>query len=565
MQVLKRAMLFALILLVAVTAARAQSQPQETKEPTASITGRVTVGGKAAQGVIVTIMRADSGATSTAVGILGHKSAAKTTTDEEGNYRFANLAAGRYLINPFAPALVIPSQGWPPGKPINIGDGEAVTKTDFALTRGGVVTGRVIDAQGRPVVGQIITLTPAEEGDKKPQQFDPLAATPFGKSMYMTDDRGIYRLYGLNAGRYLVSLSASNAGGINLNLKRSYQAQTFHPGVTDKSKAAIVEIKEGGEATGVDIRLGLPSQTYKASGRIVDAATGKPISTIVANYGAVQAETKMIMPRGLGAVANSKGEFRFDSIVPGRYHAFASFDQESESYSDSTPFEISNGDVTGLVIKVHRGLSVSGIVTVEGTDDPATLASLTQIQLNAYMEGAEANAPREFTAKIAADGTFRLTGLQPGTARLYVNRFFVPTKLTVLRIERNGVAQQNGLQVNPGESLTDVRIVLANATGVLRGQIKVTGNVSLEDVSLLVSVHRAGQEGPMSYQTIEANMSGRFTFDDLLPGEYEIIVKATNLNDKKSATVKQNVTVSGEAETNVTLTVDLSKKNNEDK
>ena len=152
------------------------------------------------------------------------------------------------------------------------------------------------------------------------------------------------------------------------------------------------------------------------------------------------------MPRGLGAVANSKGEFRFDSIVPGRYHAFASFDQDSESYSDSTPFEITNGDVTGLVIKVHRGLSVSGVVTVEGTDDPATLASLTQIQLNAYVDGTEVSAPREFTTKIAADGTFRLTGLQPGTIRLYVNRFFVPTKLTVshsisvARLPKNGPA-----------------------------------------------------------------------------------------------------------------------------
>ena len=566
MQILKRVTLFALISLIAATAARAQSQPQEAKEPTASITGRVTVGGKAAQGVIVTITRTEGGAAGTIAGILGPKSAAKTTTDEEGGYRFANLAAGRYLINPFAPALVAPSEGWPPGKTVNVADGEAVEKIDFALTRGGVITGRVIDAQGRPVVGQIVTLTPAEEGDKKPQQFDPLAASPFGKSMYMTDDRGVYRLYGLNAGRYLVSMGAANPAGINFNLKSRYQAQTFHPGVTDKSKAAIVEIKEGSEATGIDIRLGLPSQTYKASGRIVDAATGKPIPTIVANYGAPLGESKMLMPRGLGAVTNSKGEFRFDSIVPGRYHAFASFDQDSESYSDPTPFEVTNGDLTGLVIKVHRGLSVSGVVTVEGTDDPATLASLSQIQLNAFVEGNELSAPRDFTAKIAADGTFRLTGLRPGTARLYVNRFFVPTKLAVSRVERNGVAQPNGLQINPGESLTDVRVVLANATGVLRGQVRVTGSVPLEDMTLLVTARRAGQDAPRYYQTTEPNLRGQFTFDDLLPGEYEISVTATGLNDlNKRVAVKQNVIVSGDAEANVTLTVDLSKKDNDDK
>ncbi|MGA9773341.1 MAG: hypothetical protein WBV94_30200 [Blastocatellia bacterium] len=561
MQLFIRSTLCALVLLIAATGAGAQ---QETKEPTASITGRVTVGGKAAQGVIVLLTRVDADAMGTIAAILGHKSSAKTTTDEEGGYRFANLAAGRYLLNPFGPALVIPSESWPPGKTINIGNGETVEKVDFALTRGGVITGRILDARGRPVVGQIVTLTPVEEGDRKPQQFDPLAASPFGKSMYMTDDRGIYRLYGLNAGRYLVSLGVANIG-INLNPKRSYQAQTFHPGVTDKSKAAIVEIKEGSEATGIDIRLGLPSKTYNVSGRIIDGDTGKPLSAIVANYGTVSGEAKMVMPGGLGAIANSKGEFRLDSIVPGRYHAFASFDQDSESYSDSTPFEITNGDVTGLVVKVHRGLSISGIVSIEGTDDPAMLASLTQIQLNAYVLAAEATAPREFTAKIAPDGTFRMTGLQPGTINFYVNRFFVPTKLTVLRIERAGVAQQTGLRINPGESLTDVRVVLAKATGELRGQIKLSGNVSLEDVNLAVSVRRAGQDGARAYQTTEVDANGRFTFEQLLAGEYEISVKATNLNDKKSVTATQNVSVSGEAEATVTLTIDLSKKNDEDK
>jgi hypothetical protein len=567
MRTFTRAIIFFIILLVTTMSASAQSQPQDAKEPTGSITGRITVGGKAAQGVIVTLTQSDADQMKTMAGLFGQKSTAKTTTDEEGRYRFSNIAAGRYSLNPFAPALVAPIEpgaGWPPGRIVNVGDGEAVEKVDFALTRGGVITGRITDAQGRPVVGQIVMLSPTDENAKSPQAIDPFAGSPLGKSMYMTDDRGIYRVYGMAAGRYLVSFGIANAGGVTLSLKRSYHAQTFHPGVTDKAKATIVEVKEGGEATGVDIRLGLPSQTYKASGRVVDAATGKPAGNAVVNYGAVGNELKIIMPHGLGALANSRGEFQLDSIAQGRYYAFASFDEGSESYSDSTPFEITSGDVTGLVVKVHRGLTVSGIISIEGTDDPATLASLTQIQVNAYVTGPDATAPRNFTARVAADGAFSITGLQPGMLHIYINRFFVPTKLAVLRIERNGIRQQGGLQINAGESLADVRIVLANANCALRGQIKVTGDASLEDAILEVAAHRTGEDNLMSTETSEVDQNGRFAFKDLLPGDYEITVyslKPGNAQGKdKPVLARQNVTVMNDTEANVTLTVDLGGK-----
>lgn len=567
MRVLMRAAAIALILFAAALSASARFQSQEGKEPTGSITGHVTIGGKGMQGVIVMLTRNDANAMRTMAGVFGQKSTVKATTDEEGRYQFSNIAAGRYSINPFAPIFVIPSEpgaGWPPGKIVNIADGETIEKMDFALTRGGVITGRITDAQGRPVVGQIVTLTPAEDANKKPQSADPFMGTALGNPMYKTDDRGIYRIYGLSAGSYLVSVSPSNTGGVQLNLKRSYHAQTFHPGVTDKTKASIVEVKEGNEANGIDIKLGLPAQTYKASGRIVDAVTGKPIANAVANYGVATGEAKIVMPRGLGTLANSKGEFQINQIAQGRYHAFVSFDEGSDSYSDSTPFEISNGDVTGIVIKAHRGLSVSGIVSIEGTTDPSTLASLTQIQLNGYITGPDAVAPKDITARIAADGTFRMTGLRPGTLHIYINRFFVPTKLAVVRLERGGIRQPaSGLQINPGESPADVRIVLADANAVLRGQIRVAGEGSLEDASLEVALYRAGNEGQFPNDTAEIDAAGRFVFENLLPDQYEIRVNVATSpgpGKEKTTLLKQTVSVTNEVEANVTLTVDLGDK-----
>jgi plasmid stabilization system protein ParE len=49
------------------------------------------------------------------------------------------------------------------GKTVTIAEGETVEKIDFSLVRGGVITGRVTDADGAPVIGQRINLASADK------------------------------------------------------------------------------------------------------------------------------------------------------------------------------------------------------------------------------------------------------------------------------------------------------------------------------------------------------------------------------------------------------------------
>src|SRR5256885_17220939 len=55
-------------------------------ESNGSISGRITIGGKGAAGISVVARLGDSP--------LDNRTVAKTTTDDEGNYRLAGLAAG---------------------------------------------------------------------------------------------------------------------------------------------------------------------------------------------------------------------------------------------------------------------------------------------------------------------------------------------------------------------------------------------------------------------------------------------------------------------------------------
>src|SRR5262249_22993196 len=163
--------------------------------------------------------------------------------DEEGRYRFNGVAPGSYDVSPAAPAHVLPKQGryGQPGKTVMVEVGEATEGVDFALTEGGGITGQVTDADGRPVVEEGVSL------NKTTEQGNTFQFIPPNYESLITDDRGMYRVYGVPAGRYLVSVGTPY--GPARGNRREYYKETFHPGVTDRAKAVSVEVKEGAETT----------------------------------------------------------------------------------------------------------------------------------------------------------------------------------------------------------------------------------------------------------------------------------------------------------------------------
>lgn len=104
------------------------------------------------------------------------------------------------------PVYVPPNPVFGQGRIVNLGADDAVEGIDFKLTRGGVIRGRVMDAGGLPVIEERISLTQVDEKGAAVPAANPVWANYM---MYTTDDRGVYRLYGLSPGRYKVNSGAS--------------------------------------------------------------------------------------------------------------------------------------------------------------------------------------------------------------------------------------------------------------------------------------------------------------------------------------------------------------------
>jgi len=517
-----------------------------------SISGRVNIGDKPASGTVVAAYGDNA----------NRRAAAQATADNDGRYVLSALAAGLYNVTVQAPAFVgTGSALYGTGKTVALSANEAVDSVDFKLARGAVITGRVTDVDNKPVLEERINLQLLDESGKPDQKPGRL---PYNYQTYQTDDRGIYRIYGLPAGRYKVSVGNDPKSGFVTTGTRAYYQQTFYPDTTDTAKASIVELSEGSEATNVDIVVGRRNQTYSAAGRIVDADTGEPVGGIQVVYGSAPKEQSsfggyIVLP------ATQRGDFRLEGLEPGRYGVYVSSQFGSQNrYSDPVFFDVVDGDVNNLEIKAIRGLSVSGVVATDGITSKEAFAQLSALKISANVpttiSGVRTYASG--SSQIGADGSFQINGLRPGKASIYLNNYSNPAlrAFSITRIERDGVEQAQGIDINGAQPTTGLQVFLAYGTGTIRGIVKIEGGTLPPDARLSLRLTREGASSPQTGGVVDSR--GRFTLTNLAAGTYEIVLQAyiPNLNPPKRQPqpLVQTVSITDGGETEVAFTLDLS-------
>lgn len=541
----------------------AQTPNTATNKATATVSGRITLGEQGAPNVEVLLTQNQQGMIGPNIQQAAPLAA---TTDSEGRYQLTSVPAGRYRLTAYAPAHVVQGESrnyYEAGKTLTVAEGETVENLDFSLVRGGVITGQVTDADGKPVVEERIVLFRVRDNDRQQRpRYPGYSDGPPAQ----TDDRGVYRIFGLEAGRYRIAAGAAGDDGfIRMGAAGGHHRRTFHPDAVAEAEAKIVEVDAGEVEENVDIKLARAAKGFAASGRVVDGETGKPVAGVMIGIGVVR-ENSTNSTSGQSAT-NSRGEFRLEGLTPNTYMAFVPA-QGGDSYSEPTPFEIAGGDVTGLEIKMHRGGSVSGVAVLEGVKDPAILAQLAKVRIEAWVETNNRTAElgsNHQPATINADGSFRISGLRPGKIHIQPAFWNMPRGFVLSRIEHNG-AEVKDLDLSAGEQITGVRLVLAYGQGSIVGRVEVKGGALPPGVRMNVRAHREGQgpnmEGPGS--SAEVDSRGQFLLEGLAAGNYKLRLQvwSSNANEPppRLSRVEQAITVSGNIRQEAVLVLDLTPK-----
>lgn len=564
---LKRLLWFSLLLATVVVGHSLKPVYGQTAEAkpkaTSSITGRVMIGEKPAPGVLVAVNLTN---TQTVV--------AQVTSDAEGKYRISGLSAGQLNVSAVAPTYVLPANPmYGQGRVVNLSADETVEGIDFKLTRGGVITGRIVDADGKPLIEERITLTPV---DDKGEPARVLASRPANFGMYSTDDRGIYRIYGLAAARYKVSVGDD---GRSATLRGGYYPKTYYGNTAEAAKASIVDLTEGAEVKNIDITVGGRSRTYTVTGRIIDADTNQPLPGVDFSFGALQTNQNQTYVSGSyspNTPTNSKGEFRLEGVAPGRYAIMTNSNsmfnqtpnQRPKVYSDPLSFEVTDGDIADLEVKAQRGLSISGVVVTDGITDKKALAMLSRSVVAGFGEPTQNSIQglmNATTSPIAADGTFQLDGLRPGKVQINISGFTSAESrgITISRIVHERALQNRRIDLAPGQSISGVRVYLTYGSGVVRGQVKVEGGALPADAMMFVSVQR--QNDPNGVSSAQVDSRGRFIAQGIPTGTYEVVLQiisfgSNNLPRTLPRTQRQTVNVADDSESEVLFTLDLTPK-----
>lgn len=525
------------LLALASVSARAQEQtpsPENTNEVTSgTITGQiVNERGEPMSGANVSVRS------------LAAPAAGRTTsTNAEGRFRITGLDAGLYVLTGHSPAYVFtPAENDFATTYYRIGD-----SARLEVIKGGVITGTVVNANGEPIIG--VRVRALRIRDAKGQ----VTRTPqFGMTDRSTDDRGIYRLYGLSPGTYVVS-----AGGGPGN--QSFQLNPYDGDVPtyapSSTRDAATEFKvRSGEETTADIRYrNDPGHTISGTVK-VNGTNGASLLLTPVDAVFVPATNAFQMPgtRGFEITGVSDGEYHLTAMEYPANTALSGA-MQNVSMSETKRITVKGADVSGIELITRPSSSLSGRISLEPTKPPECqgkrkpLFAETLIDLQRPEKELE-TAPlflRGIGTAVSADpkGAFVFRNLTPGRYRFnttffarfwYVQSISVgaPASTTPSAGAKTAVPKidpaANWTTVKPGEQISNVTITLAEGAASIRGRVPVAEGAAIPSGTAIYLLPADADKAAdvLRYFVTNVGSDGTFALNSLPPGRYWSILQS---------------------------------------
>jgi len=479
-----------------------------------------------------------------------------TLTDDNGAFDFTDLPAGRYTINASKNGYIQLSYGQrrplQAGTPLQLLDGQQLKGVDFALPRGGVISGRVSDETGDVMAGVMVQVMryQYQQGDRR--------LVPAGQAQ--TDDRGVYRLWGLNPGDYYVSAVARNeglggrfgpaaaavaaavgrgaapalagrggrGGFVDFGAAADEQDQlmyapTYYPGVGSAAEARAITVGVSSEVSDIDFSLQLV-RTARVSGHVEN-----PDGSWTAQGNVNLAPQGNTRAGGLGNNYGGRigwdGQFSIANVPPGLYTLRARNNDRDAPLSTSQPLSVSSGDIANVVVILQTGGSLSGsLVFQPGSTSPP--ADLTQVRITAPSTEPDDNIGPAPNPRVNKDGTFTIDGVSVGAHLIRPNGGggLRGWNLKSVTIDGRDVTD-TPIDIRSGQKISNVVLTFTDKVNEIDGSVTdAQGNAVTEYTILAFSTNSAAWR-PQSRQiaTTRPDQTGMFKIRNLPAGEYYIV------------------------------------------
>ena len=433
---------------------------------------------------------------------------------ESGRYRLS-VTRERYLTQEYGQRNR--NQANQAGSILTLDPGRHLSEITFRMVATAALEGRVLDTGDEPL--------PRTRVEAMLRTYAQGRASLTMAGAAQTNDRGEYRIWGLQPGRYFLGAIYSVAvdpSGMMATIptanppsgqgqEESY-ARTYYPGTIDLSRAIPIELGPGEERNHADISMTM-TRTVRVRGRVVNTANpqgarGISVQLVSRTQGAA-------FPLFNSAVTNDdQGNFEIRGVVPGSYVLVGFWNEGLRRYTARQALDVSNSDIDGVVLVLAPGISLTGRIHSGAQID------LTTLHVN--LRSREDLSVFELSlASVKADGTFSLSSVPEGAFDVYL--FGVPGGVYLKSARINGQETlESGLTIARGQPLGTLELELGHSDAQIDGLVLDAEKLPISGAQVVLVPDGGRRTRTDFYNTTTTDQMGRFHLAGVPPGAYKL-------------------------------------------
>ncbi|HEY4364012.1 MAG TPA: carboxypeptidase regulatory-like domain-containing protein [Bryobacteraceae bacterium] len=301
-------------------------------------------------------------------------SATGTQTDEQGHFLLRQIIPGAYALvaqaDQFLATSIFLEGGLRMPQSFDIAAGQQIKDVTFRLRPWAVLSGKVRFEDAELAIGARVEMFRAVRLRGR-RTYQSVGGT-------LTDDRGEFRIFGLQPGEYFLAASydRSLTPGFKEQPRKDAQgrelpalgyAMTFFPRTTVLSEAVPLRLDYGTERAGMDLTLQQETKV-KITGAVTSAVTGQKITTGALILARADDGARASIPTG-AKYAFIKDSFEIPDVVPGSYLLRAEMTEGGTGLSAQTLIQVTAQDANHVDMIASAPQPWKGVIRLLG-DSP---------------------------------------------------------------------------------------------------------------------------------------------------------------------------------------------------